>query len=239
MISSRPLGLGVCPRRSSVVKATASGDAAEIYIGFPKGDYDRPAGRKGRVIKDDPKKYPGREDLGFFLGAVGGWAGGEAGLWQLRDKVKAELASSSADEAPLAPASPIREPSKSKWGVKPTSSVGKDAIYVGFSKDEIELRKTGIQGRVIYDDAFKYPGREDMGPLHGIVGGFAGGEAALKHFAVTGELKIRQPGDPSIKKQFSPLVPAFMVMFAACGGAALLTVASQLVAAQVTNAATH
>jgi hypothetical protein len=44
---------------------------AEIYIGFPKGDYARPEGRKGRVIKDDPTKYPGKDDLGPFLGATG------------------------------------------------------------------------------------------------------------------------------------------------------------------------
>jgi hypothetical protein len=44
---------------------------AEIYIGFPKGDYARPEGRKGRVIKDDPTKYPAKDDLGPFLGATG------------------------------------------------------------------------------------------------------------------------------------------------------------------------
>ena len=46
--------------------------------GFPKGDYDRTPGRKGRVIRDDPSKYPSKEDMGFFLGAVGGWAGERA-----------------------------------------------------------------------------------------------------------------------------------------------------------------
>lgn len=36
---------------------------------------------------------------------------------------------------PLAPSSPIRQPQKNRWNVKTTSSAGKDAIYVGFSKE--------------------------------------------------------------------------------------------------------
>jgi hypothetical protein len=92
----------------------AADGAADIYLGFSKGDYaprrarraaarfalpgrrpllralaarsaretrsdaarpapprTRRAGRKGRVVKDDPRKYPGKEDLGLFQGAVG------------------------------------------------------------------------------------------------------------------------------------------------------------------------
>ncbi len=48
---------------------------------------------------------------------------------------------------------------------------------------ELELKKSGAQGRVIYDEAYRYPGREDIGPFKSVVGGFAGGEAALKAFA--------------------------------------------------------
>lgn len=36
---------------------------------------------KGRFIKDDPKKYPTKTEL------TGGWAGGEAALWALRDEI--------------------------------------------------------------------------------------------------------------------------------------------------------
>lgn len=50
--------------------AAQQGD--DIYIGFAKGDYAPRAGRKGRFIKDDPRKYPAKEDLGFFAGATGG-----------------------------------------------------------------------------------------------------------------------------------------------------------------------
>ena len=53
-------------------------------LGFVKGDYAPREGRKGRVIVDDPSKYPGRDELGL----VGGWAGGEAALQKLRDEIK-------------------------------------------------------------------------------------------------------------------------------------------------------
>lgn len=35
-----------------------------LPVGFPKNDYAPRTGRKGRVIRDDPRKYPGRDDLG-------------------------------------------------------------------------------------------------------------------------------------------------------------------------------
>ena len=75
-----------------------------------------------------------------------------------------------------------------------------------------------------------YPGlteSEHSHPLNPQVGGFAGGEAALKAFAETGELKLRAPGEP-VKRQFSPLVPAFMVVLVAGCGGLLLSAAGQL-----------
>lgn len=50
----------------------------EIYIG------------KGRTIRDDPKKYPSKVSVGFFENVAGGWAGGEAGLWNLREDIVKE-----------------------------------------------------------------------------------------------------------------------------------------------------
>lgn len=47
----------------------------DIYIG------------KGKLIKDNPKKYPSKVSFGFFENVVGGWAGGEAGLWNFRKDV--------------------------------------------------------------------------------------------------------------------------------------------------------
>eukprot|EP00955_Chlamydomonas_euryale_P080111 363378-Chlamydomonas_euryale.AAC.22 len=35
-----------------------------------------------------PLQYPDKVDMGFFKGAVGGWAGGEAALWQFREEIK-------------------------------------------------------------------------------------------------------------------------------------------------------
>lgn len=56
----------------------------ELYIGFVKEDgFGSREGRKGRVIKDDIRKYPSRDAWG-----TGGWAGGEAGLWQLREEAQ-------------------------------------------------------------------------------------------------------------------------------------------------------
>lgn len=55
-----------------------------------------------------------------------------------------------------------------------------------FARSELELRKSGAQGRVIFDEAYKYPGKEDLGGFLGAVGGFAGGERALKEFVETG-----------------------------------------------------
>jgi hypothetical protein len=56
--------------------AKASGGDADIYIG------------KGKFIKGDPKNYPGRESLGLFTGATGGWAGGETALWNFRSEIE-------------------------------------------------------------------------------------------------------------------------------------------------------
>lgn len=61
-----------------------------------------------------------------------------------------------------------------------------------------------------------------------MVGGFAGGEAALRQFVESGELKLRKPGDPTIKKQFSPLTLAFLIIIAVGGGGVLLTSAVDL-----------
>lgn len=133
---------------SSQIGKASEGE--EIYIGFKKEDgFGDRTGRKGRVIKDDPRKYPGREDMGPFLSVVGGWAGGEVGLWQIREEAKKEL------EAKQAPA-------KSKSD-KPTvirSGNGKDEIYIGFQKEDGFGDRTGRKGRVVIDDARKYPGKE-------------------------------------------------------------------------------
>lgn len=71
-LSSNALAQEVSEQKSS--EDGKSGE--EIYIGFEKGDYAPRTGRKGRVVKDDPEKYPDRSAL------TGGWAGGEVGLKQ-------------------------------------------------------------------------------------------------------------------------------------------------------------
>lgn len=53
------------------VKITKGG-GEKIYIGFKKGDTDR--SKAGRLIEDDPSRYPDRTQT------TGGWSGGEKGL---------------------------------------------------------------------------------------------------------------------------------------------------------------
>lgn len=59
-----------------------------IYVGKPKGAKE--VNDKTKYIKDDARLYPGREDLGFFTGATGGFVGGEVGLKRFAEEGKAE-----------------------------------------------------------------------------------------------------------------------------------------------------
>ncbi len=62
-----------CAAASKDSKSSKSG-TQRIYVG------------KGKYVNDDPAKYPGRE----ANNAAGGWAGGEKGLWRLREELKAK-----------------------------------------------------------------------------------------------------------------------------------------------------
>lgn len=210
---------------SSDASESASGEP--IYIGFQKGDYAPRAGRKGRVIKDDPKKYPNKEDIGPLPGVVGGWAGGEAGLWKIREEYlkqeeekKKAAAAAALQQAPVPP--------------KP-SSPSEDYIYVGFGKDELDLRKSGAKGRVIVDDPRKYPNKEDIAFLPGATGGFAGGERGLRRFIEEGEVKLRPEGQPPRTAQFSPVALAGLLVVAGAGGGVALYEATNLSEGLVTQ----
>lgn len=213
--------------------APAAADGkAPIYIGFPKGDYAPRAGRQGRVIVDDPKKYPAKEDLGPFLGAVGGWAGGEQGLWQLREEVKkeeeakkqaakaaAKLAAEEAAKAKLEAAKAAAQ--KAEQAAKAAQAAGAAQaapIYVGYGKGD---KRDDAPGRLIVDDPRKYPGKEDVLGLNGAVGGWAGGERGLKQFVRDGEVVLREPGQPG-GSQFSPVAIAALLVVAGAGGGLLL-----------------
>jgi len=175
---------------------------ADVYIG------------KGRMIKDDPKKYPGKDDLGPLIGATGGWAGGEAGLWQLREQLQREKAAKKATTSQTVSSSSKVQP--------PTPKGDKQQpVYVGYGKDELEVRKAGAPGRFILDDPAKYPAKDDIGFFAGATGGFAGGEAGLKQYVETGELKLRDPNQPRVK-QTSPVAVAGLLVAAGAGGGLLL-----------------
>lgn len=65
-------GAGVDVEKSGNELRVTKESGEQIYIGFEKGDKDRTKG--GRVISDDPSRYPDRTQT------TGGWAGGEQGL---------------------------------------------------------------------------------------------------------------------------------------------------------------
>ena len=58
-------------------------------------------------------------------------------------------------------------------------------------------------------------------PAAGATGGFAGGEAGLKQYVETGELKLRDPNQPRVK-QTSPVAVAGLLVAAGAGGGLLL-----------------
>lgn len=76
-------------------------DGADVYIG------------KGRWVKDDPKKYAGRDD--WF---TGGWPGGEVGLKESFIQEPIEV-----DSGPT-----------SNWAKLPEEFDGEDTVYVGKGK---------------------------------------------------------------------------------------------------------
>lgn len=55
----------------------------------------------------------------------------------------------------------------------------------------------------------------------GATGGFAGGEKGLKQYVATGEVNLRQPGQPG-PKQTSPVAIAGILVAAGAGGGLLL-----------------
>lgn len=187
-----------------------SSDNEEIYIGFKKDDFAPREGRQGRVIIDDPKKYPAKEDFmdGLLVGLSGGWAGGEAALVVQREQFKNELKSQKKSAAP-------------KSSLRSSPRAGPAPIYVGFGKDELDAKNTGVPGRIIYDDAAKYPDKDDVGPFAGATGGFAGGERGLRGYIETGEVRLRKPGQPG-GQGMAPLSIAFLILTAGGIGATVV-----------------
>ena len=174
---------------SSAIDPTA-GDGEVIYIG------------KGKTIRDDPKKYPERNEL------TGGWAGGEVGLkgWVQELSSQGAISPKAKKIEPKAPRTP-----------KPIAT-GRDEIYIGFSKED---DRTGKKGRILRDDAKKYPQRDTL------TGGFAGGELGLRKFVETGDIPIAT-GPGGVRQGQSPLVTAAIVSIAGTVGASLLNGASNV-----------
>lgn len=209
------------------VKAADSEEPPEegdtIYLGFEKGDFDPREGRKGRIIRDDPTRYPGRTTL------TGGWAGGEKGL---KEFVAAADASGKAPKDTGAE----RQAEETGPGIKKVKFQGKevsarvmgggsDPIYIGFDKKELERRKAGGPGSFIVDDDRKYPQKESLGPLTGVVGGFTGGELGVKQFVEVGDIKL---ADKDRRSPQSPLIVAGIVAIAGTLGGLFLYQAEEV-----------
>ena len=195
-------------------KAQVPEGKAEIYIGFEKGDFAPREGRVGRVVVDDPAKYPGRDN-----DFVGGWAGGEVGLkaFAAGAAAKEEQASTSGSSSSSSSSSAAAAAAAAAKA-KVRKAGGK--VYIGHEKDDYEARRLGLPGRFVDDDPQKYPDKEDIGPLLNAVGGFAGGERGVKAFAATGEIPLAPDGRGS--RQFSPLAFAGFVALVGAGGGLLL-----------------
>ncbi|DBA99997.1 TPA: hypothetical protein ACH3X1_013864 [Trebouxia sp. C0004] len=197
-------GVDIEKQGSEIRVTKQSGE--QIYIGFDKGDKDR--SKPGRVISDDPSRYPDRTQT------TGGWSGGEKGLAAFIEEEQQKL---SANKAVV----PEDQREAQKAGNKPTVvSKDGDTIYLGFDKGD--TRKPGQAGRYIQDDPKKYPGKENMGPLSGVVGGFAGGEAGLQQFIQEGEIKFKDPNEKG-SGSFNILAFAGLFAVATTVGGVLLT----------------
>lgn len=195
-------------KRVEYQRPVRSKDKKDIYLG------------KGRVIKDDPSKYPDRNELG-----VGGWAGGELGLWSFRDQVKV----APAEEAPQGgidigkitsflgsrDEGDVKKFKAKVNGVQVEGEVrgtGDDMVYIG--REKSERATPGKPGKFIMDNARKYPDKEDFGIIYGATGGFAGGEQGLQQFVEKGDVDLLPPGTRR-RAPPNPLVILFTVTGAA------------------------
>lgn len=65
-------------------------------------------------------QFPDKADIGIFKGATGGWAGGEAALWQLREEIEEDLS--------------VKSDAGPKEYPKPAPKPGAVPQYIGFGK---------------------------------------------------------------------------------------------------------
>jgi len=170
-------------------KAIGTGGTDKIYIGKPK--LAKTWTEDELWVTDDVSLYPGKEDVGPFLGAVGGFAGGEVGL---KDSFNQ-----------LAPGQKLKPKAGKKKDRAVAATGRKDKIYIGKPKGAATWTEDDLW---VKDDVRFYPGKEDVGPFSGAVGGFAGGEVGLKdYFAAGKDLPIAEDGEGGQPQ--SPLVVGF------------------------------
>ncbi|KAL3143055.1 hypothetical protein ABBQ38_003330 [Trebouxia sp. C0009 RCD-2024] len=197
-------------KQGNELRVTKAG-GEQIYIGFEKGDKDRSG--SGRIIEDDPSRYPDRTQT------TGGWSGGEKGLAAFIEEEQKKMSAKTA-------VVPKDQEQALKEGRKPqVISQDGDTIYIGFEKGD--AKKPGEPGRYIQDDPRKYPNKENLGPFGGVTGGFAGGEAGLQQFVQEGEIKFKDPNATG-SNNFNILAFAGLLAIATTVGGVLLTDAVDL-----------
>jgi hypothetical protein len=149
---------------------------------------------------------------------TGGWAGGEKGLQAFIAEFDEEPTPSQKREVEKAAE---KDPSIVKIDFKGKKvearrvangeAGGSNPIYIGMKKGA----KDDAAPQYLVDDERKYPSRESLGPLSGVVGGFAGGERGVQQYVEKGEVEVAETG----RKQSSPLVFALIVaVFGTAGG---------------------
>jgi len=200
------------PPSTSYTRPLKEREKADIYLG------------KGRIVKDDPSKYPDKDSFGFLPGVTGGWAGGEVGLWKLRDEVQSSPSGAQKSEGlditkvtgllSIGQSSTQKAETFSKRiNGKEVKGVvrgkGDDVIYVG-------KKSPADEGAFIQDDARKYPEKEGFGLLPGLTGGFAGGELGLQQYIEKGDIELAPPGEGRGQG-----VPLLLTGFAAAAAASL------------------
>jgi hypothetical protein len=190
------------------IVAAAKQDQAEKDATDASGD--------GKQTEEDKGKYPERNAW------TGGWAGGEKGVQAFVKEFENEPTPSQKREIKKAAEKDPNIVKVSFQGKKVEArrvangeGSGSDPIYIGMKKG---AAKDNDAPQYIVDDQRKYPSRESLGPLSGVVGGFAGGERGVQQYVQDGEVTIADKP----RKQSSPLVFAGIVAVLGTAGALFL-----------------
>eukprot|EP01025_Chloroclados_australasicus_P031739 TRINITY_DN3210_c0_g1_i1.p1 TRINITY_DN3210_c0_g1~~TRINITY_DN3210_c0_g1_i1.p1 ORF type:complete len:341 (-),score=46.84 TRINITY_DN3210_c0_g1_i1:402-1424(-) len=171
------------------------------------------------IIDQSRYKYVKEKPTGLAEIFGGRGLKGERSLWDLREEVKGTMKISVQPSKRKTNGTMKLKRIKVKGGKVVSAKVvgaGRDAIYVGFDKDDMDKKARGEMGSYILDDNKKYPDKENVGVLLGATGGFQGGEVGLNEFVKTGQ--VLTPEQRRLLKQSNPIPTiAFFLGLASSG----------------------